>query len=202
MSLAAKHTERLARAFQYAAQLHARQFRKDTAIPYISHLMAVASIVLEHGGNEDQVIAALLHDAIEDHPQGGLTRQQIRKQFGARVLALVEACSDSATKPKPPWRKRKERYLRHLPKAPHKAKLISLADKLHNARAILSDHRQIGEKVWKRFNAPKKEILWYYRSLANLFARVRHHRPLVEELDRVVTELERRARHVARDLRE
>ena len=189
------YTERLVRAFGYAATLHARDTRKGTEIPYLSHLMGVASLVQEHGGDENQVIAALLHDAIEDHPRGGLTRQQIRKQFGARVLTLVEACSDSDTKPKPSWRKRKEHYLKHLPKAPHKAKLISLADKLHNARAVLSDHRQIGERVWKRFNAPKKGILWYYRSLADTFARVRHHRPLVEELERVVSELERRARH-------
>jgi (p)ppGpp synthase/HD superfamily hydrolase len=191
---ATRDTERLARAFQYAATLHARQFRKGTFIPYISHLMAVASIVLEHGGNEDQVIAALLHDAIEDQPRGGLTRQRIRKEFGTRVLKLVEACSDSDGNRKPSWRKRKERYLKHLPKAPHKAKLVSLADKVHNARAILADHRRIGEKVWKRFNARKAAILWYYRSLADTFSRIRHHRPLAAELERVVSEMERLAR--------
>ena len=184
------NTERLAEAFRYAAELHAEQLRKETAIPYISHLMAVAGVVLEHGGDEDEAVAALLHDAIEDQPQGGLTRRQIRDRFGARVLALVEECSDADSHPKPSWRERKERYLARLPDAAPGAKLISLADKVHNARAILSDFRQVGDEVWKRFKAPKEMQLWYYRSLANVFARVRPG-PLAGELERVVSELER-----------
>jgi GTP pyrophosphokinase len=107
------NSDRLVEAFQYAAQLHASQRRKVTSIPYISHLMIVAGTVIEHGGDEDQAIAALLHDAIEDQPDDGRTRDHIRKRFGARVLALVEACSDADSHPKPPWRERKDRYLAH-----------------------------------------------------------------------------------------
>jgi (p)ppGpp synthase/HD superfamily hydrolase len=186
------NTKRLVEAFQYAAELHKVQLRKGTSIPYISHLMAVAGIVLEHGGDEDQVIAALLHDAIEDHPQAGLTRQQIREQFGKRVLAFVEACTDSDTIPKPPWRERKERYLEHVRKAPLEALLIPLADKVHNARAILADYRQIGEEIWERFEARKEGTLWYYRSLADILS-TRSPGPLAEELERVVGEMERMA---------
>jgi (p)ppGpp synthase/HD superfamily hydrolase len=186
------NTKRLVEAFQYAAELHKDQLRKGTSIPYISHLMAVAGIVLEHGGDEDQVIAALLHDAIEDHPENDLTRKEIQEGFGDRVLALVEDCTDSNTNPKPPWRKRKEDYLKRLLKAPREAKLISLADKVHNARAIVSDFLQIGDEIWKRFKGSKDGTLWYYRSLAEIFTQ-EHPGPLAEELERVVGEMERMA---------
>lgn len=192
-------TERLIRAFKYVATLHAGDLRKGTTIPYLSHLMGVASIVQEHGGDEDQVIAALLHDAIEDHPQDGLTRQQIGEEFGDKVLALVEGCTDADTDPKPPWQERKERYLAHLPETGPEAMLISLADKVHNARAILSDYRLKGEELWERFNAPKEGTLWYYRSLADTFTSLAVEiekpmlRQLAEELERVVSEVERRA---------
>ena len=192
-------TERLIRAFRYAATLHAGDLRKGTTIPYLSHLMGVASIVQQYGGDEDQVIAALLHDAIEDHPRGGETRQEIGAGFGARVMTMVEACTDSDTEQKPEWFERKERYLKHLHEAPPEAMLISLADKVHNARAILADHRQIGEEIWARFNAPKELTLWYYRALANTFnsfaseAAKPELGPLAEELERVVSEVERRA---------
>jgi (p)ppGpp synthase/HD superfamily hydrolase len=185
------NSDRLVEAFQYAAALHASQRRKGTSIPYISHLMTVAATVIEHGGDEEQAIAALLHDAIEDQPKDGQTRHQIQTRFGDRVLALVEACSDADTHPKPPWRERKERYLAHLQEASPEARLISLADKLHNARAILADHRQIGERVWDRFTATRDQTLWYYRALADAFLKVQPG-PLAEELDRVVAELERR----------
>lgn len=186
-------TDRLVDAFRYAAELHAQQRRKGTRVPYISHLMAVAATVLEHGGGEAQAIAALLHDAIEDQPRDGRTREQIRDRFGDRVLALVEACSDSDTVPKPPWRERKERYLAHLREAAPEARLISLADKVHNARAILLDYRVIGEQVWERFTATKEETLWYYRAVAETFLDVQPG-PLAEELNRVVAELEGLAR--------
>jgi len=186
-------TDRLVAAFRYAAELHASQLRKGTDIPYISHLMAVTATVLEHGGDEDQAIAALLHDAIEDHPDGGRTRDTIRARFGDRVVTLVEACTDADTYPKPPWRERKERYLEHLPQAPRAARLIVLADKLHNARAILADHRAIGEQVWARFNAPKDATLWYYRALADAFARLEPGQ-LTADFERVVVELEEEAR--------
>lgn len=193
------YTERLVRAFEYAATLHAGDTRKGTDIPYLSHLMGVASIVQEHGGDEDQVIAALLHDAIEDHPKGGDTKQAIQMLFGRQVLDLVMACTDSDTDQKPEWRERKERYLGHLGTAAPEALLISLADKVHNARAILADYRLKGEELWVRFNAPKEGTLWYYRSLADTFISlaVKIEKPvlgpLAEELERVVSEVERRA---------
>jgi len=151
--------------------------------------MAVAAMVIECGGDEDQAIGALLHDAVEDHPYDGRTKNQIRHRFGDRVLVLVEACSDADIHPKPPWRQRKERYLAHLPEASPDVRLISLADKLHNARAILADYRRVGEAVWHRFNATKGETLWYYRALADTFLRVQPG-PLAAELERVVTQLE------------
>lgn len=187
------NTDRFVAAFRYAAELHRTQPRKGTDIPYISHLMAVAATVLEQGGDEDQAVAALLHDAIEDHPDGGHTRDTIRARFGDRVLTLVEACTDADTHPKPPWRERKERYLAHLVDAPREARLIVLADKLHNARAILTDHRAVGERVWERFNAPKAATLWYYRALSDAFARLEPG-PLTAEFERVVAELEEESR--------
>src|SRR5256885_8084963 len=182
------NSARFLKAFEYAAHLHAEQTRKGVGIPYVSHLMIVAGTVIEHRGDEDQAIAAVLHDAIEDHPSDGRTREQILKEFGPRVLEFVEACSDSDTIPKPRWRARKERYLEHLHHTSAEARLISLADKLHNARAILADYRQVGEDVWKRFSAPKRDTLWYYRELAKTFHEVA---PgfLASELQRTVAAL-------------
>lgn len=157
--------------------------------------MGVCALVLESGGNEDQAIAALLHDAVED--QGGEpTFQTIRHLFGERVASAVEACSDSTVSDpakKPPWRGRKEKYLAHLQTADEDALLVGLADKLYNARAILSDYRQIGEKVWSRFTVSKDEQLWYYGALVNAFRRTAAPRGLVEELSRVVDELKQLA---------
>ena len=149
--------------------------------------------MLDQGGEEDQAVAALLHDAIEDHPDGGHTRDTIRARFGDRVLTLVQACTDADTHPKPPWRERKERYLAHLVDAPREAHLIVFADKLHNARAILADHRVVGERVWERFNAPKDATLWYYRALSDAFARLEPGL-LTAEFERVVAELEEESR--------
>ncbi len=184
--------ERLSRAFEYAASLHRDQVRKGTLIPYISHLMQVAGLVMEAGGGKDEVIAALLHDAIEDAPGGRAdrVRAEIRTLFGDDVLHIVEACSDTDTQPKPPWKKRKEDYIRHIPDADHSVLLVSAADKLHNARVILADLREHGDELWKRFNASKDESLWYYRSLVNAFRRADAPRVLTDELDRVVTEIE------------
>jgi (p)ppGpp synthase/HD superfamily hydrolase len=178
-------------ALVYAHHLHARQTRKGTRIPYIGHLLGAASIVIDHGGSEDEAIAALLHDAIED--QGGSkTREEIRRRFGDQVTAIVDGCSDTDQTPKPPWRKRKEAYIAHLPQASSSVRLVSLADKLHNARAILQDYRRVGEKVWTRFTGGKEGTLWYYRSLVEVFRRI-DTSPLVDEFDRVVSELERLA---------
>ncbi len=183
---------RFEKALVFATRLHADQRRKGTPVPYISHLLAVASLVLEQGGDEDQTIAALLHDAVED--QGGqATLDEIRRRFGDRVAEIVEECTDAFTTPKPPWRERKEAYLAHLPQASAAVRLVSVADKLHNARTILADYRQLGEALWDRFNGGKEGTLWYYRALVETFQAAGWSFPLVEELDRVISELERLA---------
>jgi len=178
-------------ALLYATQTHALQFRKGTNIPYVSHLYAVASLVMECGGDDDEVIAALLHDAVED--QGGRDQlNEIQQKFGDRVADIVNGCSEVYTKPKPPWKERKERYIAHIksPDTSSSVVLVSCADKLHNARAILADYREDGEKLWERFNAPSEQILWFYRTLANEFLE-RTKIPLAVELDRVVLSIER-----------
>jgi (p)ppGpp synthase/HD superfamily hydrolase len=185
-----KLTPRFDAALVYASRLHASQRRKGTAIPYVAHLLAVTSLVLEDGGDEDEAIAALLHDAIEDHPRGGQTKAEIGRDFGPRVLRLVLATTDAETHPKPPWRERKERYLAHLTQAPPDELRVAVADKVHNARAILSDYRLVGEQLWERFTVGREETLWYYRSLAAAF-RQGGSGPLGQELKRTVTDLER-----------
>lgn len=189
--------ERFEAALTFATRLHACQVRKETDIPYISHLIAVASIVLEHGGDRDEAVAALLHDAIEDqgeHHEGGVEklRDAIRRQFGDRVLEIVEGCTDADTQPKPPWRERKEAYIAHIASAPPSVRLVSCADKLHNARAILNDLRVVGDSLWNRFTGGKSGSLWYYRALVDAF-RSAGSTPLVDELDRVVSDIERLA---------
>jgi (p)ppGpp synthase/HD superfamily hydrolase len=178
-------------ALQVASGLHFEQERKKTGIPYIAHLMSVCALVLEAGGDEDQAIAALLHDAVEDH--GGLaTLSTIRQLFGQRVANTVEACSDStSTSPdqKLPWRMRKENYLEHLSTANRDALLVVTADKLHNARAILSDYRKLGEELWPRFNAPKEDQLWFYSTMVKTLRKTTAPETLVHELQRVVDEL-------------
>jgi (p)ppGpp synthase/HD superfamily hydrolase len=152
-------TERFDEALVFASRLHASQVRKGTTIPYLSHLLGVASLVLEAGGDEDEAIAGLLHDAVED--QGGQpTLEEIRRRFGDRVAAIVEACTDADTTPKPPWRQRKERYVAHIAGAPADARRVSSADKLCNARAILLDYRILGETLWGRFSGGKDGTLW------------------------------------------
>jgi GTP pyrophosphokinase len=161
--------ERFDRAARLARELHRDQVRKDTAIPYLAHLLAVTALVLEHGGDEDQAIAALLHDAVED--QGGLpTLARIRDAFGARVAGLVAALTDATTMPKPPWRARKEAYLAHLHDVSPDVLLISACDKLHNARSIVEDHAHLGSELWQRFRGGRDGTLWYYESLAAVFA--------------------------------
>ncbi len=180
---------RFQEALTFAAQLHAGQTRKGTDIPYISHLLGVTSIVLEHGADEDEAIAALLHDAVED--AGGVdTLEKIRVRFGETVAEIVAGCTDAWTDPKPPWRARKEAYIAHLRTASPSELLVSTADKLHNARTILKDYRVLGEGIWKRFNGGKTGTLWYYRSLVQVL-QIRYPSTLVDELDRVVCELAR-----------
>jgi (p)ppGpp synthase/HD superfamily hydrolase len=157
-------SERFEQALVYASQLHHDQRRKGTDVPYISHLVAVAVLVGEAGGDEDQLVAALLHDAIEDQPER-TSYEEIRRRFGARVADIVRACSDAESKPKPPWRARKERYLEHLVEVAEEVLLVSCADKLHNARSIVADLRAIGAALWDRFTGGKEGTLWYYARL-------------------------------------
>jgi len=182
---------RFEEALLLAARLHARQKRKDKDLPYISHLLAVTALVFEDGGEEDEVIAALLHDAVED--QGGLrTLEEIRRRFGERVAAIVEGCSDAVIHPKPPWQERKQTYLEHLRTASAGVRRVSLADKLHNARSILADLEQDGEAVWSRFNGGKQGSLWYYRSLLEIF-QTGDDSHMLSEFARVMEEIEQRS---------
>jgi (p)ppGpp synthase/HD superfamily hydrolase len=181
-------SKKFAAALGYAAELHARQFRKRTGRPYIGHLLAVTSITIEYGGDEEMAIAALLHDAVED--QGGLPRlREIRRKFGKRVAHIVDGCTDSYTQPKPPWLERKRAYVARVAKESVDVRLVSAADKLANVRETLHDLCVQGESVFERFQGKKEGTLWYYRELVRVFRKAGNN-PLVEELDRAVTELE------------
>jgi (p)ppGpp synthase/HD superfamily hydrolase len=176
------------RAFQFAAEKHAGQTRKASTIPYIAHLMGVASLVLEAGGDEGLAIAALLHDVVEDC--GGAPRlKEVRRRFGARVAAVIDGCTDAYEVPKPPWRERKESYIRRLKKESADTRLVSAADKLNNVRSILSDYRAVGESVWSRFNGGRDGTLWYYRTLRDEFLRREKNR-ITRDFDLAVRELE------------
>lgn len=184
----AKLGPRFLRAFQFAAKKHAGQTRKASSTPYIAHLMGVASLVLEFGGDEDVAIAALLHDVVEDCG-GAPILEEVRWKFGSRVAKIVDGCTDSDTEPKPPWRERKETYIEHLRSADAETRLVSAADKLNNVRSILSDYREVGESIWDRFNGGREGTLWYYRALLEEFLRGKPCR-LIRELQVAVRELE------------
>src|SRR5664280_1990117 len=181
-------------ALEVAAVMFATTRRKKTRIPYVAHLLGVCAIVLEHGGTENEAIAALLHDTLEDITPTKQARRTVRA-FGDDVYGIVEGCTDGTPNKKgrkAPWRERKETYVAALEHEPGPVRLVSAADKLHNARAIVADLRATGEKVWKRFNAPKEDVLWYYGALVEVFrANPAHHAALVDELDRVVAEMRR-----------
>ena len=195
-TLANPLTERFTEALTLASRLHREQARKQTQIPYVAHLLGVASIALEFGASENEAIAALLHDAVED--QGGdATAALIRKTFGTEVADIVLGCTDATVVPKPPWRARKEAYIAHVAYAPPSVRLVSASDKLHNARAILADYRTLGDDLWQRFNGGRDGTLWYYRALINTFRTAGGCAPL-DELDRTITELERLAATQAR----
>ena len=184
-----KYSRNFEAALVYATQLHDGHFRKATNVPYVNHLLAVASLVGEAGGSEDEVIAALLHDAVED--QGGQpTLDKIRELFGDEVAQIVLGCSDTDEVPKPPWKQRKEAYIQHVNDASDSILLVSCADKLHNARSIVADYRQIGEELWDRFTATKEQTLWYYRSLLSVYQRRGVTARLVDELERTVSRME------------
>jgi (p)ppGpp synthase/HD superfamily hydrolase len=178
---------RFLRAFNFAAEKHAGQTRKASTIPYIAHLMGVASLALEFGGDEDMAIAALLHDVVEDCG-GTPVLKEVRRKFGSRVAKIVDGCTDSDVEPKPPWRGRKEAYIQHLKSADAETRLVSAADKLNNVRSILSDHREVGESVWERFHGGREGTLWYYRALLEEF--LRQPGRLIRELEIAVAELE------------
>jgi (p)ppGpp synthase/HD superfamily hydrolase len=187
-------TTRFNDALQYAAQLHAGQVRKVSGEPYVAHLLGVASIVLDYGADEDEAIAALLHDAIED--QGGAeTGAEIGRRFGPVVAAIVIGCTDSDTLPKPPWQERKEAFLARLEHSSPSIRLVAAADKLHNARSLLRDLRQKGKVIWNHFKGGREKTLWYYRQVVEHLKHLGT-TPLIEELDRAVTELERLAAEV------
>jgi (p)ppGpp synthase/HD superfamily hydrolase len=181
-------TVRFIRAVEFATAAHASQLRKGTTIPYIAHPLAVSALVIEHQGDEDEAIAALLHDVPED--QGGLPMlEEIRARFGSRVANIVEGCTDTFESPKPPWRERKDAYIAHLASADRSTCLVSAADKLHNARAIRQDMLTHGDEVWQRFNAAPSELAWYYGALGTaLRARLSGcpGLPLVDALERTV----------------
>ncbi|MEC4812935.1 MAG: HD domain-containing protein [Scytonema sp. PMC 1069.18] len=182
-----KLSDRFEQALVYANKLHAQQTRKGGNVPYISHLLSVAALVLEDGGDEDEAIAALLHDAVED--QGGkATREVILNIFGERVVEIVDGCTDADTIPKPPWKERKQQHIEKLRHASASVRRVALADKLHNARSILSDLYKDREATWKKFKGGKEGTLWYYRTLTELFLQTDANSWMVQELNRIVNE--------------
>ncbi|MEM8630017.1 MAG: HD domain-containing protein [Pseudomonadota bacterium] len=178
-------------AMVFAASIHRGQVRKGTKVPYISHLLAVAALVIENGGNEDQAIAALLHDAVED--QGGLDMEAtIRARYGDHVADIVMDCTDATQIPKPPWRGRKEAYIAALPEKSEESLLVSLCDKLHNARSITDDIDRVGPDLWTSFKGGRDGTLWYYRSVADFYLR-RTPGFLADRLNDTVLEMEAKA---------
>jgi (p)ppGpp synthase/HD superfamily hydrolase len=184
---APKLTHRFEQALVYANRLHCKQTRKGGNVPYISHLLSVAALVLEDGGDEDEAIAALLHDAVED--QGGkATREVILNMFGSRVMEIVDGCTDADTIPKPPWQERKHQYIAKLRYASVSVRRVALADKLHNARSILKDLSTFGEATWEKFKGGKSGTLWYYCTLLEVFLEADVDSWLVQELNRIVSQ--------------
>lgn len=176
----------LARAAAWAVEMHAGQVRKATGIPYVSHLFAVAAVAMEYGADEEQTIAALLHDVVEDTP---VTPGEVRDRFGDRVAGLVVSCSDSEGEPKPPWRERKEAYLHHVAEMRADALVVTMADKLHNAMSIRRDLRAQGLTMFARFtNSDPEDQLWYFEELAVAY---RKRAAGQDELIQLVGELER-----------
>jgi GTP pyrophosphokinase len=188
-------TDRLTRAVDYARHLHIER-RKGTGIPAMAHLFGVASLVIGEAGltdfpvTEDMVVAALLHDAVEDH--GGEPRlEDIRQNFGANVARMVEGLSDSLAEDsnaKDRWEQRKQAYIERLRHEPADVRLISVADKLYNARSILEDYRLIGPEVWRRFKRGRDLQIWYFDSILEVFKSTGKTR-IVDEFERVVTKL-------------
>jgi len=184
------YSERLDEAIALAVDAFRSKVRKGSQIPYVTHLLQVLVTVAEHGGDEEQLIAAVLHDYLEDIR--GAERAVLAQRFGERVARLVEGLSDSTTHPKPPWQERKESYLQALATEPHELKLISTADKLHNATSILRDYRLLREEVWDRFTATREQTLWYYRAAYAALSTGWQH-PLLDDLRRVIVAMHEEA---------
>lgn len=179
---------RMELALATACRIHADQRRKGSGIPYLTHLLAVCALVGEYGGDEDQMIAALLHDSLEDRPDR-FSLSQMTESFGWRVAHIVLGCSDCTSKPKPPWEQRKRAYLESLRHHDPAIKLVSAADKLHNTRALVRDYRSLGEPLWSRFNATRDQTCWYLRGCVDALHDGWRH-SAVDDLDIVVSELE------------
>lgn len=176
---------RFEQALLYACLIHSGQVRKASNVPYIAHLLSVAGLALEYGGDEDEAIAALLHDAVED--AGGKARAaDLRLRFGERVAEIVDGCTDADAHPKPPWLERKRDYIARLGTVSPSARFVSCCDKLHNARSIVSDLRQHGERVWQKFAGGKEGSLWYYTTLCREYRNLNVCLPLVDELERTL----------------
>jgi uncharacterized protein YuzE len=186
-------SERFDAALVLASSLHRDDVRKGTSIPYIAHLLGVCELVLTDGGDEDEAIAALLHDTIEDHADR-ITASDIEQRFGERVRRIVEGCTDTPADyrggQKPDWRLRKEAYIAHIARTPPADLRVSAADKLYNARAILADLREIGDRVFERFSAAKADVLWYYRSLSAAFVAAGMNGRLARQLAQTVIAIE------------
>ena len=181
--------ERIECALIFAASKHAGQTRKGSEVPYITHPVAVAMLVHEHGGTENQIIAALLHDTVEDC--GGLpVLEEIREGFGEAVADMVSAMTDSLDRERESWRERKQRALDTLTTAGTSVQLVAVCDKLHNVRSMLADYRRVGERTWDKFHAGREEQLWYYRELTGIFRDLGYHPELTGELERTLQELE------------
>lgn len=183
-----KLSNRFEQALVYAAQVHANQVRKGGDVPYVSHLLSVAALVLDDGGDEDEAIAGLLHDAVEDSGNTEI-REAILVKFGERVVSIVDGCTESCTIPKPPWRDRKLRYIEQMRHASPSVLRVSMADKLHNARSILADRDREGDAVWDKFKGGKAGTLWFYRSLLEIYQQGGSNF-LVSEIERIVDRLE------------
>lgn len=180
-------SSRFSDALTFATDLHKNQTRKISGIPYITHLLGVASLILEYGGGEDEAIAGLLHDAIED--QGGMkAKAEIIKRFGENVASIVEGCSEPYLKPKPPWKERKKRYLNQMATASDSVRLVATADKINNIRSLIKDYKILGENIWQYFHGKKEGTLWYYDSLVKEFSK-NEITPIVELLVQVHQEL-------------
>ena len=185
-------TNQFSQALQLAHRLHQNQTRKSGKVPYVSHLMGVSAIVLRYGGTEEEAIAALLHDAVED--QGGQkTLEMIRNQFGDTIAHIVDGCSDSNTTPKPPWKERKLNYIAHLRTTDENTLIVAASDKLYNAEDCIRTYAEIGEGLWDMFTPPREDTKWYYHSLAEVFETRKKEfprlMPLINETIRIIDQL-------------